>query len=205
MTTFTYTTNIPDPPNAPSVDVPKMQVNTNSVSGLVAVDHIGFGVPNGGAHNQCQISSQSSVNGAIPSGLIGNGFETLYSSVKATSGELYFVRGANPTGIQLTGPGTPQTTTNGYTFLPGGLLIQWGTVSTTSSSGTVTFATANIAFPNACFSVQTTAKYNSGVGVPGSQANYAPDSSSLSSTSFSWTLITSSSSWRGFYWVAIGN
>ena len=39
---------------------------------------------------------------------------------------------------------------NGYQKLPSGLIIQWGSLSTSNTNGTVTFPTA---FPNACFSV----------------------------------------------------
>ena len=39
---------------------------------------------------------------------------------------------------------------SGYQKLPSGLIIQWGSLSTSNTNGTVTFPTA---FPNACFSV----------------------------------------------------
>jgi hypothetical protein len=205
MTTYTYDPTVPNGNDPPRNDQPFMQTNSASIFGIIGVDHVGFNIANGGAHKQTQLKETLGGSGTIPIGLLGNTYETIYSSVTSGSGDLWFVRGASPTGIQLTGPGTPSALANGYTFLPGGLLIQWGVVNTTSSSGTVTFSTANIAFPNNCFNVQTTAKYNSGVGTPSSQANYAPDSMSISPTSFNWTLVTSSSLWRGFYWIAIGN
>ena len=205
MTTYTFDTTVPAANNAPRNDQPVMQTNNASTSGLIGVDHVGFNTANGGAHKQVQLLNVAGGSGTIPAGLLGNGYETLYSSATSGAGELWMVRGNSPTGIQLTGPGDPLAANNGYTFLPGGILIQWGRVNTTSSSGTVTFATNNIAFPNICFIVQTTAKFNSGSGTPSSQANYAPDSTSISATSFSWSLITNSSLWRGFHWIAIGN
>lgn len=43
--------------------------------------------------------------------------------------------------------------TNGYQKLPGGLIVQWGYLSNSNSTGTVTFP---IAFPTACLDVLTT-------------------------------------------------
>lgn len=39
---------------------------------------------------------------------------------------------------------------NGYTYIPTGVIIQWGTVAANSSSGTATFA---VTFPTQCKSV----------------------------------------------------
>lgn len=52
MPTFTYNTDIPDAPNDPSVDQPKMKVNTNSIDDILEVDHISFNAANGGTHKQ---------------------------------------------------------------------------------------------------------------------------------------------------------
>jgi len=52
MTTFPYTEDIPDPPHNPSSDVPNMKTNTNSISGILEVDHVGFNAANGGQHLQ---------------------------------------------------------------------------------------------------------------------------------------------------------
>ena len=49
---FLYLTGIPNPTNSPAVDVPNMQINTNTVSDWVAVDHVGFGNVTAGKHVQ---------------------------------------------------------------------------------------------------------------------------------------------------------
>lgn len=49
--------------------------------------------------------------------------------------------------------GTSSIATSGFSRLPNGLLIQWGTVSVNSSSGTINFSTAFAATP---YSVQVT-------------------------------------------------
>ncbi len=62
----TYNRDIPDAPNNPSVDQPKMKTNTNSIDTLLAVDHIGFNATNGGIHKQTAFEVFSA--GAIPGG-----------------------------------------------------------------------------------------------------------------------------------------
>lgn len=42
MTSFSYNTNVPNPPNNPSVDVTDMQSNTLAISQILAVDHVTF-------------------------------------------------------------------------------------------------------------------------------------------------------------------
>ncbi len=126
---FTYTTGIPAAGNNPSVDQPKMQTNTNSINSLIAVDHFTFSSGNAGAHNRVQLGEIATT---IPAGLKGGGFETLYAKVAGSAplgplGEIFYHRAGALTGIQLTGPGTPTlNVNNGYTFLPGGIMIQWG-------------------------------------------------------------------------------
>ena len=46
--------------------------------------------------------------------------------------------------------GTSSATANGYTWLPNGILLQWGTVSANVTTGDATFP---VAFPTTCFSV----------------------------------------------------
>ena len=123
MTFATYNTNIPAANDNPSTDQPLMEVNTNSIAALIGIDHIGFNLPNGGTHNLVQLKEQP-----ILPGLKQNGFETFYSKVATTTaitqGELFFSRGASNIENQLTGPVSKAL--NGYTFLPYGLLLQWG-------------------------------------------------------------------------------
>lgn len=205
MTNFNYNRDIPNTPNNPSADQPNMKINTNNTDDLIAVDHLSFNTNNGGTHKQVQIQKQqTTVNGVIPAGLIGAGFDTIYCSTTAGVDELWFVRNALGTGIQLTGPGTPSKSSNGYTFLPGGLLIQWGQITDTSSSlTTVLFATNNINFPNNCYVVMTSI-YGSATGA-GGNGTVKIRKSSVSNTSFQYSWFTNSSEYSGFFWVAIGN
>ena len=125
----------------------------------------------------------------------------LYTKTYAETGEqeLFF---QTPSGVvsQLTGS---DQATNGYAWF-GGLLVQWGQITSTSSSfTTLTFSTANIAFPNNCFAIFTQ-PYGSGTE-PSSQATVEIRKSTISKTSFQWCYVTNSSQYTGFFWVAIGN
>lgn len=56
---ITYNVDIPDAPNDPSVDQPKMKVNTNANSQALAVDHYGYNVDNSGAHKQVNFAAEN--------------------------------------------------------------------------------------------------------------------------------------------------
>lgn len=207
MVNVTYTNDIPLATNNPSQDQPDMKINTNAVDTILNVDHVSFNTNAGGTHKQCQITSQTSSNGAIPSGLLGAGFETLYASLTSGVGDLWMVRGAEATGIRLTGASggniTPVATTSGYTFLAGGIVVQWGQVTgiatATHVSGLTNF---NVTFPNACFFVYTTpVPVASGVT---SQATIGVANSST--TNFGWVYNKETgTSYTKFNWFAIGN
>ncbi len=140
-----------------------------------------------------------------------NGYGQLYTVVTSSGGNpdqtLFWKSSAGRT-LQLSnniaGVGDSYAPIqNGWTSIPGGLVVQWGRVNTTSSSGRVTYA---IPFSANVWSVNTTAKLNSTEDIPGSQANYAPDTNpdTFTITGFNWRLISNSSDWRGFFWYAIG-
>lgn len=52
--------------NSPSVDAPSMRTNAQSITDLIAVDHVTFNNSNGGQHNQVTIAANN-VPGAQPS------------------------------------------------------------------------------------------------------------------------------------------
>jgi len=85
--------------------------------------------------------------------------------------------------------------TNGYVWLPGGVLLQWGYKTISASSTTVTYP---IAFPTACLNVQITDRYDGDTGGVADNASVraAPGTTSVS--------VSSNAGLDGFYWVAIG-
>lgn len=66
MPNFVYTTNIPFASHNPSADQPIMQVNTNSIDEILAVDHYSFNTGNGGYHKTIRQVFVASDPVAIP-------------------------------------------------------------------------------------------------------------------------------------------
>jgi len=157
VTNFDYIKNIPDGPNNPSVDQPKMKTNTNSINDLIGVDHITFNLNNGGFHTDIHISPQ----GADPAPFAGVG--QLYTkTVGAPADQQLFYESGGGVINQLTG-GANSATVNGFTFLDGGILFQWGqykitTPDTLNGFFIITFPTA---FPTTLFSVVATPFFTS--------------------------------------------
>lgn len=104
----------------------------------------------------------------------------------------------NGTEIQLTGP-DPTIATNGKTFLPGGLLFQWGT-TTVANGGTITFTTA---FSGTPYSVVAT-----GDGSPTASSVLLAGIRSKSAANFVVSLVlngdTGETTPRPVNWMAIG-
>ena len=218
MTFATYTIGVPNPPNNPSADVNNMQTNTTSISNLIEQDHIGFNLTNGGFHNVIHQSEFSTGPDPVPVLTFGELYVKKIAVNGNTDDVLFFQTGSGRvsqlTGLP-TGPGLQGSVgTNGWTFLPNGLIMQWGVVFGThggdnhfnsNDTGTVTFATANLAFPQNCFGVWTQPIYTNGnAPATGNTATFAINNN-VSKTSFTWFLLTNSASYTSFYWWALGN
>jgi len=104
---------------------------------------------------------------------------------------------------------SPLAATDGYSYLPGGLIIQWGTrIVTINNVGATFLVTFPIPFPNNCFNVQCTAKNNidTSGNVTASPRNFTTVGSMV--TQVRVLVVTSTSTtnaYENFYWVAIGN
>ena len=194
MPFYIYEDNIPFASNNPSVDQPKMQTNTNSIDSIIAVDHHTFNDNDGGTHKQVQLSATPGINGTVPSGLSGS-YQTLYASVTNGAGELWLARGVS-NHLQLTGPGVPVATTSGSSFLPGGMVIQWGKISS-AFKNVLTSANFSTPFNTTCFAMQGTLRQ----GTSGSVITLTP----TSTTTFDYYINSSSSQTISFFWYAIGN
>jgi len=100
-------------------------------------------------------------------------------------------------------------TNNGYLTLSDGLILQWGRGTAASpnsgTSTTVTFSTANIAFPTACFAVWVQLENLASGGVV-SGASWALITA-LSATAFTWQRGNTSNldAAKDYFWFAIGN
>lgn len=197
----TYQPGIPTGTVNLDVDYQNIQDNFQQLNVAYGVDHVAFsdnsGVPPRGItgmHNIIHLRSN-----ATPASLltVGQLFSADVNDGLDTDTILYFLTGKNKL-LQLTSNLQPTRATNGYTFLPGGVILQWGTITAVSQTLTpVTYTSmGNIAFPNNTLNVQTTIKEGASSG-----ANVL-NISAISATGFSYYNTSSSS--RDFFWTAIG-
>ena len=200
-----YDPNIPQPSDNLSDSQSDILQNFQTLDTVFAINHFLFSdaSANKGKHKFIELPELA----AIPPGLV-SGEETIYSKVVAGSGQVFFTRGSSGVEIQLTGPGTPSALQNGYTFLAGGIVIQWGLVVQAFSSGSTTGTTLfNTPFLNTPFIVTGNPTF-AAAAFPNSQASVNIRGSQLISarkTSFDWQFFTNSSNYTGFTWIAIGN
>jgi len=186
---FTYDNTVPATPNNPSVDQPVMLTNAQSIDSIIAVDHFGFNVSNGGYHQQVHLVNQSApgigtASGVLYAGLInGNSWPIWQNALGSTP--------------LVTGSATASP--NGVVSLAGGIIMQWGIVFPLSSTGPVSF---NIPFPNNCFNVQCTLIAHA--GGTSSSNTAAPITFTVNTAGFSYSY-TGTTSYVAFYWMAIGN
>ena len=214
--TFAYNQNIPFATNNPSNDQPLMEQNTNSIYSILNVDHYTFGTgPLGdGKHKQIQMPALL----ATPTvGVLGE--TTIYpmsvTRGAASSTELFITPDANAANnsYQLTqtilasqtqfGVYNAYTsgvsgvvTTGGWTFLPGGLILQYGTV-TPPKNGSFT---VNLPIPFATTNMVMTISIhrNSGSGGDNCYIN------AKGLTSFTYFTSTSGTGFQSFDFMAIG-
>ncbi len=111
---------------------------------------------------------------------------------------LYFKSGGGRV-TQLTRNIEPLISGTGYTSLPGGLIMQWGTTPV-SGAGTVNVAFP-IAFPTAVYNIQLTRTRIS--NSPGATYSYwISNNAGLSNSGF--RIINNDGHSWGYYWMAIG-
>jgi len=209
MPNLTYTENLPNPPNLPSQDVNAMNQNTNSVNRIFVsatnptLDNIGFNNGDGGFHRQVSMKNQVAPGLQAQDGV-------LFANQNVANSWPFWQNGLGV--FQLAGSASsnnPSAAINGWSFLPGGLIMQWGIIDGASTPAytlnaftPVLFATANINFPANCFNVQVTP-------IPFVFGTLGPTTVSVgafSTTSFSFYATNATSgAYIGFYWTAIGN
>ncbi len=225
MTFINYNLDIPDGPNNPSVDQPKMKVNTNSIDQILDIDHFSFEENNGGLHRQVTLPLRGGSPGTIPPGRAANE-GTLYTKTANTTTQLFYtpdnstneyqLTRTNSAGIALFGANTTNyggaiatfLYSGGWTFLPGGLLMQYGVVygangggvyvaSTLPITGTIPFP---IAFTTEVRSITFEIRRDSVVN--DSSATAVSRTTPPSTTNF--TYVTATSTSDALYWSAIG-
>lgn len=188
------------------VDYQAIQKNFQQLDTSFGVDHLMFSnkTSQNGYHTTAHLVPVSTVASNGPNNQPINGYTatTGYGQVLSaqindginTDQALYFLTGGNRL-QQLTRNFVPVASANGYTFLPGGLILQWGTAAI-PGTGTTNFnvTTANI------FNIQTTLIGSSSASNIVSVVSSAPGSPG----SFTWHF-TGSSSYTQFFWMAVTN
>ena len=184
-------------------DYQNLQNNFTQLDTTFKVDHIPLTqAPNNGFHIPIHLVDNA---GSTPSKVTGTGI--LWNNTVTFNGntdEALFFRGntggsANIT--QITAPYGFSAAQNGYVFIPGGIIMQWGFINSTASTFTpLLFATSNINFPSSCIFI-TTQPYGT---LASSQATVEIQDSTVSNLGFSWAFVTNSNKYSGFYWMALG-
>ena len=191
MTTFSYNRDIPESGNDPSVDQPDLKINTNSIDDLINVDHVSFGLPNGGLHRQVTLLNKTSA--LDPTGQLaafthqGNTWPAWTNSLGTT-----LMLGSNTLALPT-----------GYVSLPGGLLLQWGTTGNIASGTPVLFP---IAFPTAVFDVIANQRNSGSAAAQRAVSTSATPPTTTQFVPRITTLGSSPSDSSAFlFWIAIGN
>jgi len=192
---FNYDPTIPNPPNDPADDVSIMQTNSSSISGLIAVDHVGFNVAAGGTHKQVTFSSNNipSATPTFPTAFTA--LPTLYAGTP-NKAQLFFYP---PVSSAAGSKDQYKLTGTGSVLLLGGIILKWGLV--TIGNGNQTEATTFVTdFPNNCFNVQLTPTSNPAGLTSGNYPGVATQSVSgfTASRNGTGTALT-------YFYTAIGN
>lgn len=198
---MSYFPNIPAATDDPSVSQSAIQTNFGTLNTAFALNHVALGSGGSqGKHNFVEMPNQ----GSTPTTISGEG--TLYT-VSASGSQLNYVADNNATDLyQMTrtihASYATFGTNPGWTFLPGGMLMMWGTLAASSSvTRSVNFAALSLPnFTNPPYSIQVTSQRPT--SDPGSSFEYYVDNSTVATTGFN--VLNRSGHSYGYYWVAIG-
>ena len=198
---FTYTQNIPNPPNLPSQDVKNMQTNTNSIFSIINVDHESFGsaLNIDGRHKQVSLINQTAP------GVPGNIGGVIFANNPAGTSQPFWQNAASTTQLfGFSSTTAPVAANPGLTYLPGGLIMIFSSQTIDNNAQTIRdnspFLFPLGGFPTNCFTVLFNAEKSS-TGAEGLWIK----SGTLSNTGFTIKTSASSGQLSPFYYVAIGN
>lgn len=190
-----YQPNIPTGTVDLDVDYKNLQDNFQALDAYFGIDHVPYSIatPQSGYHKTAHLIPEA-VDPVAVSG-IGEVYCKTTTDGFSTDEQLFYQSGSGLISA-LTRNFQPLAASNGYTFLPGGLVIQWGIKTAVGGqTTTVNFITSNKDFINNCFTVQLCAISTILIGL---QLNAAP-----SITGFVARHVTGYTG--NFFWVAIGN
>ena len=211
MPSFTYTRDIPFSTNNPSNDQPIMQTNTNSIDDIIKVDHYSFGSVGNfdGFHKQVTLpvssviptiaGNQGSVYTKTATTATAHTESTLFYSPDTTGNEYQLTRTISTDfatfATNTNYDGVHPTLAGGWTFLPGGLLFQYGFLPNPTNGAVITFPVAFTSFV-------------SSITLGGVRSNTDDKVISVTQGSISLTqftvILSGSSLPTGLSWMAIG-
>lgn len=189
---MSYNPSIPLADDLMSESQGQILTNFGQLNTIFDQDHVTYDdvtAVNRGKHNQSTYPDSSSDPNPALNEL------ALYSKDVGGNSRLFLQQENSGTVIQLSGI-DPLIAVAGFTFLPGGVLLQWGKEVSPGTSGTVTLP---VAFPTTVFSI------NFGVIRTSSTSDqnvYVDDAFAIGLSDFHYT---STSSNNDFFWSAIGN
>ena len=194
------------PENGQSLGASKVPIRDNftSIVADIGVNHVAINLGDQGKHKFLQMPEQASA----PATAANEG--GLYTKVGTSPAEtsLFFRGESSGFEYRLTRPIAASTTefatntayaanhTGGWTYLPGGLLLQYGARSTPGTSGTITFP---VAFTTGYYSITLGLSRNNSSSV---QNAYVDNSVAVSLSNFAYDNTSSGSD--PIYWMAIG-
>lgn len=196
---MTFQANIPQSTDLISISQNDILQNFQALNTSWDVNHEGFNDPDAGKHTFVEMPNQAS----DPAGAATE--MTLFSKLASGNSEIHYKRDSSANSFQLSGPIDPGNstdvntqTTNYATFLPGGLVYQFGYKDNPTDSGPdgnrIPFHTS---FPSQVLSIQLTAVR----GTNTERSMYVLNGS-VSLSQF--RITTSSNSFNRVYYVAIG-
>lgn len=191
-----YTGNVPISGQSLGQSRPLINANFQSINTIFGRNHFSFSSSNAGKHKCCVFPNISGSD--IPT--TGSSEIAIFAkAVPGGSSNLFWKRRSdNATHIQMTNTVGISANSDGYSFLPGGLMIQWG-FETIVDSGTGTTVSFSPSFDGAPFIFVITASYSGS----GTAAGVSYDPSTLLSSGVRAKLTTGSGS-RACNWIAIG-
>jgi len=156
-----YNPNIPNAGDLLSVSQGQLKTNFTAANTSFSRNHIPFSTAtNNGKHTFIEMPIRAGIPAPAPGLILGEG--TVYTKntttfTATTEATTYYTPDNTGNEYQLTRTISSKfgsfSTATGWTFLPGGLLLQWGQVAAPGSSGQVIFP---VAFTTAAFSIQLT-------------------------------------------------
>lgn len=188
---MTYNPNIPNATDRPSQSQDQLKTNFQQLNFVFEEDHVPFDaaiIGDRGKHKFVTLQRQPIDN-------ITNGNDTsLYAKLAGGISQLFWRYQNNGTVVQLSISQAPIPNQNGYTWLPGGMMLQWGLEVGATNTNTISF---NIPFSGDAYNVQLTSNRNTNTGI-----SVIVKQGSVDANGF--IYLSDATGPHNLYWMAIG-